>query len=93
MREIGSDTRDRHVATAITLSHRLEGECSLQDEILGSPRTSSPLVFTRFQHVTSCQQFAPFFLASRIATCLLKFEESEMRVAIILYIGAVSLIG
>jgi hypothetical protein len=47
-------------------------------------RTSSPLVFTRFQHVTSHQQLVPSFLASWLATGLLKFKEREVGVALIL---------
>lgn len=49
-----------------------------------SSQTSSPLVFTRFQHVTSRQQFVPVFLASWFAAGLLEFKEREMGVALIL---------
>jgi hypothetical protein len=59
-------------------------EATVKQAYTSSARTSSPLVFARFQHVTSRQQFLPIFLASWLATGLLEFKEREMGVALIL---------
>jgi hypothetical protein len=59
-------------------------EATVRRAYTSSARTSSPLVFARFQHVTTRQQFVPIFLASRLATGLLEFKEREMGVAFIL---------
>jgi hypothetical protein len=59
-------------------------EATVRRAYTSSSRTSSPLVFARFQHVTSRQQFVPVFLASWLAAGLLEFKEREMGVALIL---------
>jgi hypothetical protein len=59
-------------------------EATVRRAYTSSSRTSSPFVFTRFQHVTSRQQFVPIFLASWLATGLFEFKEREMGVASVL---------
>ena len=59
-------------------------EATARRAYTSSSRTSSSLVFARFQHVTSRQQFVPVFLASWLAAGLLEFKEREMGIALIL---------
>ena len=61
--------------------------------IPSSAQSSSPLVFARFEYVTLCQHFVPFFLAPCLSTSFLEFKQGKMGVALILHSEPQELIG